>query len=145
MLTISETISLSQFGRFYHTKHFLRRTAGDQSRTSDINDVFSITNKTIFIAYADDSLFFVGTDPDNTISTANNVLRALKDWNNLICLTDNAKTEATLFKAGNKEVNRATDIIFNNAKIDFVPEIKTLGVFSTQGLLSKYHVSCVQA
>lgn len=74
----------------------------------------------LFILYIND--VFV---PDNIISMANNVQWALKDWNSLNCLTVNAaKTKAMLFRARNKEVNRTTDVIFNEANVDFVTEIK---------------------
>lgn len=56
------------------------------------------------------SLFFTGTDPDNIISTAKNLLGTLKECNYLNCITVNAsKIKAMCFKARNKEVYHTTD------------------------------------
>lgn len=72
------------------------------------------------IAYADDMIlfFFTGTDLDKVIPTADNVLGALKNWNDLNCFAVNYSDKSYAFRARNKELNPTTHVIFSHIKMD---------------------------
>lgn len=110
-----------------------------------MNDVFNINTEVQSIAYADDiTLFFTGTDPDKLIVSANNFLSSLKIWADLNCLKINAnKTKALLFRPRNKIARVSTNLCLGGNNIEFVQEIKALGVFFSEHLTWDQHINHV--
>ena len=107
-----------------------------------VNDIVNVDVNTRFVIYADDTtLFFSSNSPAGLIITANEVLSKLHSWSLKNGLTINpGKTKAVLFRSKNTHVIIEEDLVLNNAKIELVNYVKSLGVMLDQNMTWCSHI-----
>lgn len=97
-----------------------------------INYLFSISKKAKFITYTDDtSIFLTGSNPDEIIHTANEIMSDFKGWVDYNYLKMNTtKTKAMFFIPPNKQLLTSTNLDIDGQHIELLSTIKSLASFS---------------
>ena len=111
-----------------------------------INDLAEVSDKIFALFFADDSnIFLSGANPDDLISTMNEVIVKIIDWLKLNKLSLNIKkTHFIIFRRRKKKFQLSNDLIIDGVKVDMVEKTKFLGVIIDAYLSFDYHIQYIR-